>query len=274
MSRRRRPRRRDRERWLILLGAALIVLAAVGIAGGLDLLWQARSTQVAIDAETLCPKDGPRSVVVVLIDRTDAITPLQRADIETQLRDLVDDIPRFGALEIYSVGPVEAEPLRPEFKLCNPGRGKEIDPLIGAPERVERRWRSGFEEPLKRVLDGLLQPGTATTSPIMESIQSVAVTAFSGRSREGISKRLVIVSDMIQYTSGLSQYREVTPFATLRKSPYYRKVQARLDGVDVEIWYLRRDAAKNIQTKGHIEFWQEYFSDQGATLSRVLALAG
>lgn len=274
MPRRRPLSKRDREKLLTILGVVLIALATAGVSGGLYLLWQARSSHVAIDSNTWCPKEGAYSVTVVLIDRTDAISSLQRADIETQIRDIVVDVPRFGALELYSVGPVEIEPLRPEFKMCNPGRGTEIDPLIGAPELVERRWRTGFEAPLSRVLDELLESGEAATSPIMESIQSLGVTAFSGKPREDIPKQLIVVSDMLQHTSGFSQYREATPFSSLRITPYYRTVRARLDGVNVELLYLRRDTAKNVQTKGHIEFWQEYFADQGAILSRVLQLAG
>jgi hypothetical protein len=86
---RARPRRRRRGRsgaWRQhTLGVALIVGALAVVAGGSFLYFQVAAGRVELDHETLCPVDGPQSVTVVLVDRTDPYTPVQQAAIQNAL---------------------------------------------------------------------------------------------------------------------------------------------------------------------------------------------
>lgn len=261
---RTRPRRRDRKKSgdrlgvLIIAGVALVVLAGGGVAVFLS---QAR---VTLD-ESFCPADGPTAVTAVLIDRTDVLNPVQQAHVREELLAVSDEVPTRGLFAIYSVGSTEEGLLQPEFWLCNPGRGDELSELTGNPRLAEQRWKEFFGGPLQQVFDSMLDGGAAQASPILESIQSVALTAFSQAGVADKPKRLVIVSDMLQHTSGLSHYRGDLDFSKLRADPYYQKVRTDLGGADVRILYVHRPTAASIQDEWHLQFWLDYFLDQSGT---------
>ncbi len=266
----RQKRRQKKNFWgILMICAVFIVIVITGFA-----FWQLNKSHVEIDKATLCPVLGAKATTVVLIDRTDSMNPVQQGALLQKLDDIKAETPKYGAIEIYSVGQVGEALLRPEVKLCNPGRGEDVDQTIGNPRLVEKRWKEGFQAPLERVFKDMLRPGEAKTSPIAESIQSVAITSFDADNQSGADKRLVIVSDMLQNTPEFNQYVALTPFERFKTTEYYRRVRAHLDGVRVEILYVRRPTARQIQGEGHIEFWQQFFMDEGATLERVIALEG
>lgn len=271
-SSRRRRRKQDRSRKI--LGLSLIGVAIAIVVAGTLYWYDARNSLVELDPSTLCPKSGPRSVTVVLLDRTDPLAVVQQADLHNQLETLVAEIPRYGELTIYSVEPVEERPLVPRYTMCNPGEGKDIDPTIGNPTMVQGRWETGFRAPLDAVLAELIAPTEEPTSPIMESIQSLAITTFGERNRREAHGRLVVVSDLMQHTAGYSQYRDKGPYDGFKRTAYFRRVQADLKGVEVELLYVRRDVQIRYGAAAHIEFWESYFRDQGAQLVRVRALPG
>ena len=256
------------------LGIALIVLVVLAFVGGGVGYFYLQKTWVALDEMTLCPKEGARALTVVLVDRTDPLTTVQREALRKRLEKVKDSVPRYGALKVYSVGPIGETLLHPVVDLCNPGRGEDVDPAVGNPRLVERRWREKFSVPVDKLLDELVEKGEAETSPIMESIQSIAVSAFQEKAATEIPRRLIIASDMLQHTKEYSQYTDDMDFETFRNTPYYRRLRADLRGVDVEIVYIWRDTRRAAQGKAHILFWRDYFGDLGAVVSRVIALEG
>ena len=266
----RKKRKRAQDR----LGIALIVLVALVIAGGGAGYFYLQQTKMVLDETTLCPKGGAPTLTVVLVDRTDPLTTVQRSALRGRLEEIKDSVTQYGALQIYSVEPIGETLLRPVVDLCNPGRGADIDPRFGNPRLVEKQWRERFEKPIKKLLDDLMQIPEADNSPIMESIQSIAVSTFRGNAVAEISKRLIIASDMLQHTAEYSQYDGGLDFQKFRKSGYYRRLQADLRGVEVEIIYVRRDTRRAAQGKAHIQFWRDYISDLGGTVTRVVALEG
>src|SRR5207249_8516002 len=131
----------------------------------------------------------------------DPLTVVQREALRNRLDDIKNEIGRYGGIAVYSVGPIGEELLHPEVPLlCNPGRGKDIDPRIGNPRIVERKWREQFSAPLDRLFDELLKPHEALTSPTMETIQAVAITASKRQQVDAIARRRVIDWEMLQHT--------------------------------------------------------------------------
>ncbi len=266
----RRKRKRAQDR----LGIALIVLVVLVFASGGAGYFYLQQTRVAIDETTLCPKDGARTLTVVLVDRTDPLTTIQRAALRRRLEEIKDSVAQYGALQIYSVEPIGETLLRPVVDLCNPGRGADIDSKFGNPRLVEKRWQEGFAMPIERLLEDLMQLDEADSSPIMESIQSIAVSILRGNVAAEIPKRLIIASDMLQHTVEYSQYKGGFDFQEFRESDYYRRLRADLRGVEVEIIYIRRDTRRAVQGKAHIQFWRDYIRDQGGAVTHVIALEG
>ena len=273
-----------RERRKNVLGVLMIVgvIAVIGLLG--IVRFSLQGTRPALDLTTGCPEGGATSLTVLLVDRTDPLAPIQQAALLQHLRSLRQQIERYGALEVYSVGSTAEAPLQahsvavdgrstPHHRFCNPGLVTE--PGLTENKRLsERRYKTLFEDPLERIFSEVLERKTEDVSPIMESIQSVAVTAFLDPRLENAEKKLVIVSDLLQHTPGHSQYNGRTPFSAFRELPYYQRLQCDLTGVTVDLLYVRRPVRRTIQGKFHIQFWQRYIASLGGTVVRVKSLSG
>jgi hypothetical protein len=265
--------RRIRRNYQHITGWVIVIIVIIIIIGLFYVYYLVKSNNVQINKTNFCP-DPPVQITVVLIDRSDKLNAAQQMAIRINLNDIRETIPKGGEFSIYSVNSTKNILLQDEFKICNPGRKENINPLIGNPSMAERRWKTGFAEPLKRVLDNMLEPTIASESPIMESIQSVALTAFSGRKFKNVPKRLIIVSDMLHKTSEFSCYSGEIDFASFRNNRYYRKIQSNLDDVKVSIFYIRRETKRSVQGRKHIEFWQNFFYEQGAIIDYVKTIEG
>ena len=267
-----------RGRSVLAIGAAAAVLVAlVGVAVAAYVL--SRASSVATDAATLCPVDEPPAeVVAVVLDMSDRLNEIQLLAVRNHLQRLLySELPRFAYVETYAVqdrAGVVAEPL---IGLCNPGRGDDLNRIYQNPELARRRWEQDFADVLSAKLDALLAAPDSASSPIFEAIQAVAVRSFGKPSFDGVSKRLVVVSDLLQNVpgegSGGSHYRGVPAFAEFRASPYFSAVRADLDGVRVQLYYMNRSDQKT-QGADHIRFWEDYFAAQGATVMLVERIFG
>jgi len=274
MARRGRPRRGG-EGWLIAGGIAMGAIALVGFGWLYSIYREGTENLVTLTPSTLCPVNGPRAFTAVLIDRTDAISEVSRADVAVKLHDLLDLVPRYGQLELFSITATVKVPMAAELSKCNPGQGKYVDPMTGAPEMVQKTFASQFQAPLDSALSQMLALNEAPASPIMEAIQAVAVSSFSGEARRDRPKKLIIVSDLLQHSPNFSQYRDrAATFAQFQKSAGYKAVAADIRGVDVEILYLQRATQHGLQTDDHIRFWRDYFAAQGVDNLHFVKVAG
>lgn len=248
----------------------------VMLGGGIASAWlYASSKHVAVNKETFCPTDRPPTeVVAVLVDASDPLTPVQAAQLRQELDDVRRSIPRYGALEIYRVGRTDQGVRDAIFRVCNPGSPEEIAAWRESPKRARDHWENGFKQPMNRIVDDIVPTNSAPSSPIIESLQSIAVTAFAGDRLRDVPKRLIIVSDMLQHSDALSHYTAAPDFETFANIGAYRNLLAELSGVRVRILYVLRKSNSQIQGREHIQFWQQYFADQGATLVNVKSLSG
>lgn len=269
MARNRRQQEKQRQDWH---GTILIVVAVCGIiamGGGYAYL---RMGAEGVDRASLCPERGRRGQIVVLVDNTDALSTAQREDLRNKLRELKTQVPKGHELSIFTVGEIREQLLNPQVQRCNPGMGEDVGSFSGNPELAKRRWEKDFSRPFDEAIDRVTTAEAgAPRSPIMESIQSVAITAF-GRGQNDVPRRLVIVSDMLQNTSEFSHYRKFPAFEQFRGTEYYKKVKADLRGVTVTVILLRRERVLADRTL--IEFWQGYVADAGAVLDSVKAVQG
>lgn len=273
-----RPRRRSRERRRAardnIIGALLLAVAMMAVAAGVAAYAYLRGQARPLEAQTLCPKDGPDQVTVVLLDVTDPLNAAQRQGLQNEFIALRDRLPPHARLEVYTVGDTDGTLLTPVAALCNPGRGSDIDWLRGNPGRVEKRWREAFEVPLNAALEAALQAPTAQRSPILESIQSVSLTSLLLPAHRDRPRSLIVVSDLLQHTDGLTFYRGLPTADRLISLPAFARLRADLRNVKVELWLVRREAEASRQGRALIELWQGIFAAQGAEVIRVYALAG
>jgi len=255
---------------LYALAATLAALTA--LLGGL--YWKGESLKVEIDKVTLCPiKRAPAEVLVVLLDVSDQLSEPQLIKIENEVERLRDSLPRWGRIEIYVVSRGGERLTVPVIQRCNPGTGDDMNEIYQNPDLAQKRWQT-FAQELRDRITALMQLPDTGTSPIFESIQAISLRTFDRPDMDGVPKRLVVVSDLMQNVPGsLSHYRGVPEFDEFAASTYFSKVRGDLDGVDVTLLYLNRSELP-VQGTEHISFWVQYFAAQGAAVHEVKKVFG
>src|SRR5215469_6877721 len=207
---------------------------------------------------------APASLTTILIDSSDPLSQRQEADIRGKLEDIRRSIAANGRVEIYSlVGKPDAL-LAPIVAACNPGDPNKVNPFFASQRIAEDQWQALFVSPFDRAIRESLSDNPSKNSPIMEAIQSIAIESLARDLFKDVPRRLIIVSDLIQNTPALNQYRDRTSFGAFSSGPYYRRVRADLRGVSVTVLYVWRDTTKAIQGRTHAEFWNELLSNEGA----------
>jgi hypothetical protein len=254
--------------------AGASVVAVILIVAGTALAIKSRSAAVPADAATLCPsKRPPSDVTVVLLDVSDKFSEPQRIQIQNHLSRLRDSIPRFGLIEVYTVDRLRRRVTEPVIHVCNPGTGADLSRIYQNPELARKKW-NGFAKKLTGDIDRQISAPALSTSPIFEAIQATSLRTFGNPEYDGLSKRLVIVSDLLQHVpGGLSMYDGVPAFTRFKSSPYFSRVRSNLQDVSVLVYYLARPTVTE-QNRDHVAFWDAYFQEQGAEVEGIEKVFG
>jgi hypothetical protein len=257
---------------LKIAGAAAVAL--ILIVGGATLALKGSAATVPTDPNSLCPtKRPPSGVPVILLDVSSRFSEPQRLQLQNELSRLRDSIPRLGLVELYTVDKLRRRLTQPVNHLCNPGTGAELNQIYQNPQLARKKWE-GFAGKLRADIDGEIKSPPHKTSPIFEAIQATALRTFGKPEYDGLPKRLVIVSDLLQHVPGkLSMYKEVPPFDKFKNTAYFARVRADLNDVSVLVFYLVRPGVKE-QDQKHIAFWDDYFDFQRAEMEPLEKVFG
>ena len=271
----RTPRRHSRNPGELrkhLIGGALAVLA-LGILSAGAYVYTTAARPPTLDKASLCPVNGAHSVTVILLDSTDEIPDIAKREVRTVLVDLAETLPIYGLLEIRLLDPKMAGG-RLIFSRCNPGDGAGLSEYTANPRLAHKRWMDGFREPLDEALESGFQPAPGKTSPIMETVQRIAVERFAGRNTEPVPKSLVLISDMLEHEADYSQYAGDLTYGRFKASRAYQRVRTDLHGAEVMIYYIQRRSARPINSVEHLNFWAEWIRDNKGRLKQVDRLQG
>ncbi|HLH94133.1 MAG TPA: hypothetical protein VKW08_03355 [Xanthobacteraceae bacterium] len=255
-----------------LLGGALAVVALGLLAAG-AYVYATVARPPTLDETSLCPVDGPRAVDVVLLDSTDEIPDAAKKEIRSALSDMAETLAPYELLEIRLLD-AKTPDGRMIFSKCNPGDGSGLSEYTANPRLARQRWLEEFRSPLDSALDASFAPLPGKTSPIMETIQRIALERFTGRNVENVPKTLVLVSDMLQHGADYSQYTGDLSFDRFKASRAYKNVRTDLHGANVIIYYIQRKTAKPINSADHIRFWADWIHDNNGRLKEANKLQG
>lgn len=261
-------REAEKRKGLVRFGIAGVLIAGAGA-----FYFSVMSGQRTLDAETLC-SDEVSSVTVLLVDVTDPMNLPQQQDFLNQLAKLKNSIPRYGQLTVMRVDAAADKLLTPVITRCSPGTARDTDSIKGNPQKVQQQWDEGFSAPLDQAFKGVVKASGADRSPIMESVQSIALTELQKPGREDLPKRLVIASDLLQNTPGISFYSGLPTPGDFTRSDAFRRVRTDLRGVDVELWQLQRVDGSKTQPRALSELWERAIDDQGGSVSRIYNVSG
>jgi hypothetical protein len=249
--------------------AMILTFTAVAILGGATYAYvNLLQSKVKVDPETMCPDTGALSITAVLIDSSDPFTGIQQEYLRKYFDELLSSVQLGEMIQIYSANDFSESDFEPLVSLCNPGDGDEASQWTENPERIKKRWREMFDEPLQSsVLEGMTTEG-ADRSPLMKMIQSLSIQAFPLSSRD-VPTRLIIVSDMLEHTQEYSQYSQTLSFNEIAARSFFSHITPNLSGSEVSVLYVARAKLERVQTTEHAQFWGEYFSHFGANLRLI-----
>lgn len=256
-----------RERRLKRLALINILVVAGAVAGGFLLM--AVLTPKPYDQDSLCEiSDALPAHTAVIIDKTDEYTQQQADLIASSIRRAQDRLAigeRFTLFELDAEGRFDP---RGAFSLCNPGRGSQVNPLFRNPQRIEERHARMFETPFEAVLEDLVVPKEAPSSPILEAMARLAQTEFF--SPDAPERELILVSDMLQnsglfsaYGGGGSVMPERTPPAHEVADDVIARFGGNLRGTHLTIRLIARDSHVDLQRGELRTYWDELFRDLG-----------
>lgn len=252
---------KDRRGLLLFGGIAAVIVIIVG-------LRIAVNDPIEYHEDTLCALSGPVDHLVVLIDKSDAMTPSQTVHLRQVLEEEVANLAVGERMSLFVLNDANYE-LDPLFSKCSPGDGSTASPLYQSPARLRLRFDEAFIKPFEAAVSEVAVARVGSTSPIMEMIQQITTMPSFKATGEG-RRRLLIVSDMLQNMPYYSQYNATaSDYDRFLKGPGRLAPTVLLGQVDVRIVYLVRDATAPYQGRNHIDFWERWIADMGGHLMQV-----
>jgi len=227
-----------------------------------------RAVTLQLDATSLCPVAGPSAVNAILIDQSDPISPLQIQRLSQILDQTIEEASVGERIDLYVLAHDSLQSVAPIISLCRPK--SEGNMFYENPKKVHERYIERFRTPLDVTLKALTTATESDISPIMESIKAVCVSAF-GTMPKDTPARLLVVSDMIQNSKVLNQYKQ-RDFDIFVRSPGYAEVLADCHRASVSVLYLLRPRDQRVQDRMHQLFWEKFFDHENAFLKRMEAI--
>src|SRR6201987_5460088 len=280
--RNRSSRRRLRQRSSAALGwsgfgGVLLLLLAIGSGGPLAYFYFSTPARPVLDAQTLCPVNGPQGITVVLVDTSDDLPETTRRDVLGQLDDMITTLPPFYKLDIrvLDIAGVRSRSL---FSKCNPGDGAGLSEWPDNPGIARLRWIEDFRKPAAEAVKSSIASAKSASSPIMAAIQDIAIDQFSSAASQNARKTLYVISDMIEFTHDYSQYPRAgdLSFQRYRQSSAYLKFRTDLHGATVMIQSVTRQSNGQPLLDGtkHMEFWKDWIEENRGVFGGVKRLQG
>ena len=186
-------------------------------------------------------------MTAILFDRTDPINEKQKLFLQNKLDAFREATRKYEQVDTYSLEDQGDNVVRPLKRLCDPGKGTDVSSLTGNPRLQHERWEKQFDIPLREMLESMQQGGGSKTSAIFEAIQSVSLQSFQSSKLTGETPRkLILISDLIQYTKTLDFYKNDLNYQTFQLSNEARRIHTNLSGVTVEILFFPRAKSERI----------------------------
>lgn len=272
MSRLRKRKQASRNKNLI--GLFLILCVVVVFVVLAFFRYQLQQKQVLVDSETLCPIASPSPEYVALVfDKSDAYNPIQQHFLKRFFSEFKKHLLPGTKISVYVIDSQLKEHISADFVVCAPRTGQDANAFYENPKLIRQRWQQQFEQPLDKVINGYMQAGEADSSPIMEALQIVSLSAFPV-GNNSVDKRIILVSDMFQHTPEWSHYRGQMDLSKLQKTNYYQRINTDLQNAEVSILYVRREGMEKLQNKRHALFWADYIESIGGRVTLIEKIDG
>lgn len=268
MARRRHGRRQRNDK----ITGVLLGLTGVFLLGGLLTVWWWANSLPRPDTVTNCLPTGPSGVHLIVVDRSDPVSGQQAQRVRQVLNGFRDSAAVGTRFDVYTFEGNSSDQLDPVLRVCVPPKPEDANELWENPKIIRKNYEVKFAAEMQNVMDGLLAASERPTSPILESLRAAALSSL-GEAPKGVPIKLTLVSDMIQHSDALSQFRSDMSFAQLSNSAIWPQLRAQLHGAETKILYVMRPSAmrgsRPIQSRGHQVFWEQVIGASGGELLSI-----
>ena len=260
---------KQREKLNIILGVLALLVITVITTG---VWWYLKERPKEPNPITLCPHDGAIGHYVLLVDKTDPLTFIQKQTFSVTLRELIEKrIPEGFLISVFVLGEDFKENATPLIELCNPGSDEGKNEYTSHLGKLRQKYNEKFLIPLLKQSEALLAVQPSKNSPILEMLQLVSINAFRKHNIKG-ERRLIIMSDMLHNMPQMSMYKGPVNYSSFAATDYGKRTQLELEDVAIELHYLIN--APQLQTRLYLQFWEEYFEKAKARIKSVRPLEG
>jgi hypothetical protein len=263
----------DEVPWFALVGVGLFLIILISVFVN---KYSIQKSQLEnIDKETLCNIDKIEQLTIFVIDTSDKLTPIQQTSLNERLWSYASNIEKNNhQIQVFSVDKINEKILEPLIKICNPGDEKEVSSLTGNKKITRLNFEKNFKEKIDNIFADLLNKESSDNSPIMESVQSVAVSQLISNKNKFSKFRIILISDLLQNTENFSFYKGDFSFDKFVKSDNFRFLKTDFKNAEIELYFLNRKKDINLQNESLRDFWIKYFQEQNATVTRFLPIEG
>ena len=240
---------------LKIIGGTIASLVIVGVGAA----WISSGKPV-LDKHTLCPANGEKMRVAVLVDKSDKWGRGDVARVKDILQSIYRDVPTQGRLTIYSITGVSSiTDKRPKstdvnlvFDACNPGSRAECNKIYEGCTQVERDYKRAFEAPLEQLGASLMLPGESSYSPLLETVGTMV------KDNKGEELKLHIISDFMENHT-IFRFYDLVPLDTQMVDAYPLPKKAKMT---VKGYFIQRRMHPMPLQNAVQAVWSGYFQKQ------------
>lgn len=255
---RKRRRRRGKNTFgknvfgFLLIGVGLSAFFALGYFAFVE------SQKPGYDPESLCPEDGVRRHLAILVDTTDPISMTQLQAARQLILKKIDSAKPGTRVSFSTVSPDRVIRSSAFYTMCKPQSEEDANFWTQNAKLIQEQYDEGFISPVRENLNSLLMAEGASSSPIMESLQEF-ITSIPGFLTDDAPKELVMLSDLIQHTDAHSFYRGLS-WESFEKTGGRSRLSRNFSGAKVTVLRVPNSVA-NVSIVD--DFWVRYFNAQG-----------
>lgn len=253
-----------------VIGLILMAIVA-GILATVFIYYQ--KNNVDVDKEG-CPLDSSlmKQKWVVMIDTTSPFIDNQPQALKNLAKQLTAAAPKYTRINVYQLTDNVLTNQDKLATVCSPGDPSNVDKWVENQKIAQMNFEENFKNKIDEVIKTVSSTRGASASPIMESLQAIALIEFGDVSWNGKNK-LILVSDLIQFSdsSNLDLYKPLPDYQKLKQSGSLNRLYAPLKGVEVNAMILQNNPS--LQNGNFIDFWKSYFKDSKAGVSTCIFAA-
>jgi hypothetical protein len=221
--------------------------------------------------------DAPPAHLVALIDTTDEMLPAEVHAMRMSILQRVVMLEPGAHLSLLAIREGSAGPVAQTFfSSCRPRDGSNASSVDDNEQLLRKQYRKTFEQPLEKAIAEIAALKSTATSPILASLYQVAgllqpeaYIPHRGVFRASTIRRtLLVVSDLIEYSDELNQYRNGYRWADVQQFPRVSAMQGKLSGVEVTVLLRTNAHTRPYQNAAHRQFWEAYLRTAGVTTAR------